>query len=187
MNSKQINFFLLPEEKNNIINYFRNLDVIIIPNKIDKNNYLNKEYLIESNLFLNENKFMFQFILTNCNFITKVALNENAETKLLSVDMFKSYSVELTLDFFYLKNKVEINSSRLYFITKYWENLKLINKSDEFVSWANNLIKNFKKNFLDSEFDKSGFYISTGIKSLEVTNSFEIYHGNKLKLNKLII
>jgi hypothetical protein len=141
--TKQINFFIHPDDWDEIRIFNKNHEVIMIESVLDANG-LPK---------LVETAFMFQVFLTKQEFIDKGLVKFKAENSYL--DVLRSNVIEFGTGGFYSNSDKILNRARLYCNLRYWDDEIIIEKNNDFIIWSNHYFKQFKKKFLnENEFDK---------------------------------
>lgn len=146
MNSRQINFFIYPTELDKVFNYFSRNDIVIIKRRTTSPEIIPTMVRFDSNEILN--KTGAQFYLTRKSDVENRSLRWNYLNEELgySIDMFSSYCIEFSVGNIFSS---ALKSSRLYVIKKYFSDDEiLIKKDDRFCKWADDVIKQFKKEFL---------------------------------------
>src|ERR1051326_3197739 len=114
MNSKQINFFIIPDDLQQIVRFFEQKRILII-----KRNTLLPE-IVDYDLALNSEK-IFQVYLSKVEFKNKISLNYLNAKNHYYVDDMRSDVIEFSIGGFYPYSDKELHRSRLYFITKYYD------------------------------------------------------------------
>lgn len=146
MISKQLNFFHSNNDIEKFVTYFRKKGFALYPylvnhlDEIKQEEKLNKQSKIE--IIYDSNQIEYKFIEKQGYYLF------NPE---------KSYAIEFLLCTPSEDNKIE--AGRLYYTPKYYEDGKQTLKSDHFVNEANNLLKDFKKDFLKkTEYSENWFF-----------------------------
>jgi hypothetical protein len=141
--SRQFNFFIHPDDWNDILSFNKSQDVIMIESDTGVNG-LPK---------LAGKDFKFQIFLTKQEFMDKGLIK--FKTGYNYVDVLRSYVIEFGTGGFYANADKILNRARLYCNMSYWEDDTLIEKGKEFSNWTNQYFNQFKKIFLkENEFDK---------------------------------
>ena len=153
MNSKQINFFLSNEDLPEVNIFFLEKKCLIF--KRDKEN---PEVFSNYNIVKNPEN-IFQVCVSKDEFKDKI-FYEFIESKNYSVDILKSYCIEFTIGGIYPYSNKEFHSSRFYYITEYFDNDKTVRKDKEFINWADDIFKSFKKRFLKKESEYSNRFLT---------------------------
>jgi hypothetical protein len=147
MISKQLNFFHTINELQIFIDFFKNKGFNLLPYLVE-----NLDKIEQQDQFLyNQNRIeiVFDYSRIDYKFIEK--------QNYYLIDAEKSYVVEFLLCSISKDNKFE--SGRLYFTPKYYEEGEFRLKNNIFINEANNLLKEFKKNFLlKTEYSGSWFF-----------------------------
>ena len=98
-------------------------------------------------------------LLINEEGICQVCVGKEGRTTFLSfnylenrnefyIDIGKSNCIEFSVGGFYPYSDKELHRSRFYFATKFYEGGELVEKDEEFLTWADAVLKKFKKQFL---------------------------------------
>lgn len=154
MNSKQVNFFLAPEDLPRVIAFINENGGVIY--KRDANT---KDKPVSYDLLLNEES------------IIQVCFCKEGQETLLSfvylekrnefyINTDESNCIEFSIGGFYPYSDKELHRSRFYFVTKYYEGDELVGKDEEFLTWADNILKKFKKQVLIKSKELSGNYVT---------------------------
>lgn len=153
MHSKQLNFFLMPEDIDEINQYLLENQCLIL-----KRNSSNNNFYSEYNLEMNPDS-VYQVCLTTKTFIKDVYYDE-AKPKEYYINILKSNCVEFSLGGFYPYSNKELHASRFYFVSEYYEDDSLVLKNEQFINWASLLLKDFKVKLLKKSKDYPGVYFS---------------------------
>lgn len=177
MKSKQLNFYIVPEDMDSLNEFLKDKGCIVFINDYINENK-NPVYSLPS---IDEN--IFQVYLSSDKFENEIHIIEKGETSYF--DVFKSNFVEFTLGGFYPYDETLLQRARLYVITDYYRNDYLIIKDNVFIEWSNKLIKDFKKEFLKRfEEDKSVLYSKNAIEWIKENQAIYINAGNQWKSKK---
>ena len=154
MKSKQINFLIAPTDmiaideflkKNNCLTFKR--DTKELHNELNYDIVLNNEKIFQVYLCKEEYKELLSF--------------EHIESKdYYYIDILKSYVIEFGIGGIYPYSDKILHRSRLYYIYAYYEDNKIVEKKPEYVAWADDLLKDFKKRFLKKAPELSDDFIS---------------------------
>lgn len=175
MKSKQINFFIVPEDYKLIDEFLSNHECsIYIDSYIDKKlNPINRLPKIEEEIF--------QVFLTNNKFNIRLIAKPNEKSSYF--DIIKSDLIEFSLGGFYPYDKTILQKGRLYFISEFFEGEELKVKNLDFVDWSNDILKDFKKKFLKKYSNHGSVYYSeNAIKWIEDNQA--LYNESKISWKK---
>lgn len=153
MNSKQINFFLAPEDLPKVI-------ALINENGggIYKMQAGTKEPT-RYNLLINEESII-QVCVCKDGRTTNLSYVYLENRKEFYIEIGKSNCIEFSVGGFYPYSDKELHRSRFYFVTKYYEGDELVKKDEEFLTWADDVLKKFKKQFLMKAKELSNAYVT---------------------------
>jgi hypothetical protein len=141
MSSKQINFFLSPEDLQEVSDFITQKKCLIFKRK-------NEIPAIPGNYdIINNQESIFQVYLCEEKYQDKIHY-EQTNPKEYFVDIVKSYCIEFSIGGFYPYSNKELHLSRFYYVFEYYEMGKLVKKEEEFINWADGILKSFKKQFL---------------------------------------
>lgn len=145
MNSKQLNFFILPDDLREIELFLVNEGVLFIPQPI-----YDKEQIYSPSIIRNPKpkKEFDQINLTKSDFSDKVLLKRIEQQGYYLMNIEQSLVIEFdTGGFLYKPNQLE--RGRLYYITGFYnENRFFVKKDEQFIKWADKIFKEVKKRFL---------------------------------------
>lgn len=146
MISKQLNFFHSCDDLQRFVTFFKSRGFELYPNLIKHIDEIKQELNLSNQSKI---EIVFDSKQTQYRFIEKQGYYLfNPE---------KSYVVEF-LKCIPSKENI-IQAGRLYYVPKYYEDGKFVLKSDDFVSEADKLLKEFKKEFLKkTEYSGSWFF-----------------------------
>jgi hypothetical protein len=139
--SKQLNFFIAPDEYREVKNFLSEEKVLIFPSRRD-------EILLDNSDMIIHRKSILQIYLTTNHFEKDVHYKYVENRNYYYIDIVKSDVIEFDLGGFYPDSYKDYYSGRLYVIGKYFENRMAVSKPEEFIAWSNNLFKKFKRKFL---------------------------------------
>ncbi|UPK67971.1 hypothetical protein [Chitinophaga filiformis] len=142
MRSKQVNFFLAPEDLADVIKFLTDKGCEVIKTKT-RNAGQPVYYDVEENL-----DFVFQVCLCRPEYLETLIFTYLDTRQEYSIDTTKSNAIEFSIGGFYPYSDKELHRSRLYFVPRYYEGDGLFQKDEEFLFWADNIFKAFKKAFL---------------------------------------
>jgi len=156
MNSKQLNFFLIPEDLPDVYDFFSGHKVKygrIIEGTSD-------EITFESFPFKHGMPYE-QIYLTTEDFHSNIFLKKGKILPEFSVDIDKSYILQFTPGGFYPASSHVLHRGGFYCATSYFvSNGESVAKSNEFKTWVDKLFKSFKKEFLSKLNDKDRIFLS---------------------------
>ena len=144
--SKQLNFFIHPDDWQSIVGFNQSQNVIMMGTK----STINKIEEVYS--------FNFQVYLTKKQFIDNGEIFFDAKTNYINLS--SSSVIQFSLGGFYPNSSNTLNRGRLYYVVSYFDNGSLAVKSVDFNNWASKYFGLFKKTLLgknefDSEFQMS--------------------------------
>jgi hypothetical protein len=156
MNSKQLNFFLVPEDLPLVYDFFNKQDIKYV--RIPKEDA--QDMSLESLPFRDGTAYE-QRWFTIEDFRSHVFLKPNTHVPGFYVDIDKSYVLQFTPGGFYPGNSKVLKRGRFYCPTSYFvSNGESVAKSDEFKSWVDKVFRLFKKEFLTRAGDQKWIYFS---------------------------
>ena len=139
MKSKQLNFFITPDDKNNMESFFKYHDCLFIRNNI-------KSAKIDLDISF-EKESIFQFFLSKENFKKEIFFKQ-IEDKSYYVDVIRSFVIEFDVGGFYPYSNKELHRGRFYCVTSFYNNGSVANKDGDFIKWIKKIFKLFPKEFL---------------------------------------
>jgi hypothetical protein len=144
MNSKQVNFFIMPEDLLEIELFLVNEGVLFIPQPIyDERNIYSSSVIRNIKPKINFG----QVYLTHPDFSNKVLIKKIERQGYHLVNVEQSLAVEFDIGgFLYKPNQLE--RGRLYYITGYYEDKVFVKKDEHFIKWADRIFREVKKKFL---------------------------------------
>jgi len=145
MKSKQINFFLSPEDLPEVEAFLSERHCLIL-----KRNDENPETFHNYDI-VNNREDVFQVCLCTEEFKEKIFYKHIESTDGYFIDIPKSFCIEFSIGGFYPYSNKELHSSRFYYVFEFYKNGRLVRKSEEFIRWADDIIKDFKNKFLIKE------------------------------------
>ena len=168
MNSKQINFFITPDDKEKILDFLKAKGCLFLQENVAKP----QEALNNNINIITEN--IFKVYLVREDLKENVMFKHLDSKNIFYVDILKSCVVELNLGGFYPDSDKELYRGRLYYISKYYDDDgTVVSKIEFFKNWADGIIKDFKKAFLKKFALYSESYFSQ--------NAIEWIENNKAK------
>lgn len=147
MNSKQINFFLTPDDLPAVNDFLSNMNCVVI-----KRHSLQPEQPVKYDLGINQDE-LHQVCLCRPEDLTKLVFVYLDNREEYYIDTNKSNCVEFSLGGFYMDNEKELHSSRLYFTAQFFIDGGISKKDEGFINWADGVFKSFKKRFLIKDKD----------------------------------
>ena len=167
MNSKQLNFFIVPEDLQSIYLFFLKRKVKYVVNNVEDSD----------NIILNDFPFrhgkIFERIHLTCEeFKPYLSFKYDESRKTFYVDSDRSYILDFNPGGFYPASSKVLHRGRLYCATSYFvSNRESVAKSDLFRTWVDDLFKLFKKDFLMQYTpNKSILFSKSAIKWIEENN-----------------
>ncbi len=162
--SKQLNFFITPEDYNSINVYLKECSSIILANNnIGKEKYIN-------NSIINLDEDVKQVFLTKNDFFDEVVI-KTIENNISYYYITSSPLLEFSLGGFYPYDKNSLQIGRFYYIKAYYDsNGNFVYKSENFISWCDEIFKKFKKNFL-KKYSKDCYCSESAIKWIELNKA----------------
>jgi hypothetical protein len=140
--SKQLNFFIHPDDWESIVKFNQSQKVMMMGTK-------STIYEIEK-----VDHFKFQVYLTQQHFIDNREIHFDDETTF--IDLSSSSIVEFSLGGFYPNSLTTLHRGRLYYVKSYWAEGSIESKGNDFNAWAIEYFRLFKRTFLKkNEFDKT--------------------------------
>ncbi|MDJ1482701.1 hypothetical protein QNI16_19530 [Cytophagaceae bacterium YF14B1] len=171
MNSKQLNFYLLPEELFLINEWLKKNNIYIIRNPIDS---LDELYVENLNLYKPEAKAR-QVYLQLERFSQCIVTRYSEKVNKYFVDGDKSCVIEFSMPVFPDPNQIILSRSRLYCCSRYYDDNVLITKDSDFLDWINKFYNSFKKEFLVKyESDQADWASEKVIKWIEVGGALRV-------------
>jgi hypothetical protein len=164
MSSKQINFFLSSEDLPEVSQFLIDKGCIIFKRNGKTSSVILNKYDIIKN---SEN--IFQVCLTKESYQNNIYYEYLESSDSYYVDFLKSYCIEFSIGGFYPYSNKEFHASRLYYVFSYYEGDMIIDKDKNFISWSDDLIKTFKKKFLNRVPQYSNDFFS--VRSIALLNS----------------
>jgi hypothetical protein len=172
MNSKQLNFFIHPDDLISIESFFLQKEVVII-----RQPTLDTDAFFSDSLFSPPNTLHFNKVyVTKRDFEDKVFFRWVEPQKYYLVEVEPSYVVEFSFDGF-SDNMTKLHRSRFYFIK--YDSADAFEKNADFIKWANEMIKDFKSSFLCSL--ESRFYSEKALQWMKMKNA--VVHPSGLFIN----
>jgi hypothetical protein len=157
-----------------INDFFLKKDLLLIKTPI-----IRKEDLFRTRANINDED-LYQIYLTKKEFSEYIFLKK--ENDGYGIDILRSYAIEFDRGGFYPYSNKILHRSRFYSVTKFYdENDILVNKHVDFVKWAEELYKTFKRQFLvKSDIDKTFPLSEATVKWAHENNAIMDISGLKI-------
>jgi len=156
MNSKQLNFFLVPEDLSFVYEFFNRHEVKYV--RVGKSE--REEIALESFPY-RHGKTYEQICLTSESFRSNIFLQKGRIIPDITVDIDKSYVLQFTPGGFYPASSRVLHGGGFYCTTDYFvSNGESVAKNNEFKSWVDKFFKSFKKEFLSTLNAKERIFFS---------------------------
>ncbi|TJZ53602.1 hypothetical protein FAZ15_16340 [Sphingobacterium olei] len=155
MKSKQLNFFITPEDYNEIDHFIKEKSALVLVKQyIDKrNNGIQKE-------LPNLDEEIFQVYLTKEVFLKDIEIL-SADNGIKYFENWLSPILQFSLGGFYPYDKNLLQRGRFYYVTgAYNSKGDFVYKTTDFVQWSDSIIKDFKRLFLKKYSKGDGFWYS---------------------------
>ena len=174
MSSKQINFYIVPDDYKLIDQFLKDhLCNVMVNNYIDKG-------LNPLNILPKIDEEIYQVYLCNDRFDDKIKVTRNDKVKYF--DVFESYLIEFSLGGFFPYDRTLLQRARLYFVTSYYKEDSLVYKNPDFLKWCDDFFKEFKKKFLKKfNNEKSVYYSENAIKWITEKEAIYLLGKNQWK------
>ena len=171
MNSKQLNFFILPDDYFEIDNYLANEDILVSALPLTES-----KVRIVSGINQRLSDWTLVVLFKNSNELRIKTLDSKIKigTKIYTIDTLRSSIVEFNKCYFYEKEK-QLGRGRIYFIKRYYSENKLVEKPQSFIEWSECLLKFVRKYLVIIKEGKfKGFYASKQVIELMSKNQIEL-------------
>lgn len=173
MKSKQLNFFITPDDHNDINEFLKQNDVFII---VD-------EYILTSKnpvrRLPDPDDHIFQVYLLSKNNIEDLKVL-STKNNIRYFDNLTNPLLEFSLGGFYPYDRNLLQRARFYYIKGFYQNGAFIDKSSCFIEWSDSIIKDFKKKFLKKYSKGDGFWYSeSSIRWIEEHDAVLINGGQQ--------
>ncbi|HPS89446.1 MAG TPA: hypothetical protein PLC35_05675 [Methanosarcina vacuolata] len=179
MKSNQINFFTLPEELLKFEEILLKHDALFIKQPIyDLNDIYTNTTLYEKH----ESQFS-KIYLTTKEFRKNIIIEKVEKQSYYLVNVLLSEVVEFSRGGFLHNNFNRLERGRLYYISSYFENNLQVEKSAEFIKWANTITSIIKREILTKRKTNSVSYLSKKVEDWMVVNN-AIIHKSGLYIEK---
>lgn len=178
MRSKQINFFITPDDMKEINIFLQKENCVIVRNNVSTPSMAFGYDIV------NNKEQLFQVYLTKEELKSKVLFKHISSQNYYYVYDTKSDVVEFSIGGFYPYSNKELHRGRFYYVFEYYNDDGSITQKDpEFIQWADNIIKKFKKEFLKKapEFT-SDFFSDRAIDWARSNHAKPIEGGLKLAM-----
>jgi hypothetical protein len=143
MKSKQINFFISPDDWEAINHFFIDHGACFIKQPIhDLKNMLTTDISTKEDGDFNK------VFLTKAEYISSIKTRYLETQNYYLVDDLRSNVVEFSRGGFSSVSNDALERARLYFVSQYFEDEITVKKDTSFLSWAESLLLSFKKQFL---------------------------------------
>ncbi|PWN64103.1 hypothetical protein [Chryseobacterium viscerum] len=174
MASKQLNFFITPDDHDRINEMILERNIMVIL----KQNISDTSEIVTSKTLPSIEEGIFQVYLLISQFLDKIVVLSTDNGKKY-FDINRSYLLEFSLGGYYAYDRNILQSGRLYFVKSFYNNLdELEEKSHSFCEWCDSVIRDFKKEFLQRySNDKDFFYSKSAIEWIEKNNAEETDGG----------
>ena len=150
--SKQLNFFILPDDLSSIYHFLSSNGVRYITEKIKS-----ADDIVLHDFPLKHGKSYERIYLTSEEYVDRLSFIFNEQMMDYTLDREKSYILEFNPGGFFPSNDKVLHRARFYCKTDYFvSNNESVVKSDEFKSWVDKIFRLFKKQFLiRTDYNKS--------------------------------
>lgn len=152
MKSKQLNFFITPDDYCLISQFLNDFKCELL---IDR---CGKSKIIKINNLNQLETGVFQLFLCPEGYGNKVFTT--GENDLEHINIFNSYVVQFSLGGFYPYDKNILQKGRLFFTQGFFEGENFVNKESDFLKWGSSLINKFKNEFLKKNVLEDNYYYS---------------------------
>jgi len=144
MNSKQLMFFIIPEDLPAIYSFFNTHNI-----KYTRENVMSADHILLQKLPPGEGEPWEKLYLVCGDFSQNIFFNKSRTGDGYTIDIHRSYVLEFSPGGFYPYSSKILHRARFYCPTQYFvSNGESVAKSDEFKSWVDKIFKSFKKDFL---------------------------------------
>lgn len=154
MSSKQINFYITPEDIFDINNFLLESECVFI-----KENTLETKSIFIDSLATKEP--LFKVGLSRSEFANKVQYKYLEAKNYYYLDVLRSYVIDFDLGGFYPYSNKELHRGRFYYVFEYYgDDGNVVCKNAEFIEWADSMFKNLKSQFLRKAPEFTGDFFS---------------------------
>lgn len=162
--SKQLNFFITPEDYNSVNSFLKECGAMVLAD-----GDIAKEENVSTSI-INLNEDTKQVFLSRDQFFEKVII-KTLENNISYYYITSSPLIEFSIGGFYPYDKKSLQSARFYYIKVYYdENGDFVSKPDDLVNWFDEVFKKFKKVFL-KKYSKDCYCSESAIKWIELNNA----------------
>lgn len=163
MKSRQLNFFITPQDHNEIEKFLIEKNIEILAKESLNSDYDNHGMLPK------ENDKIYQVFLTRKEFSNDIEIETIEDSDKRYYSILTSPLLEFSMGGFYPYNMNILQRARFYFKGGYYNDEDVyVNKADEFTDWAQDVMKQFKKRFLISYPKQKDFlYSQSAIEWIE--------------------
>jgi len=156
VNSKQLMFFIMPEDLSAIYSFFNIHNI-----KYIRENVISPHQVQLQKLPPHEGKPWEKLYITYDEFSQNLFFNKNKKSSDYVIDIDKSYVLEFSPGGFYPYSSKTLHRARFYCPTQYFvSNGETVAKSNAFKSWVDKIYKSFKKEFLIKLGDENKIFFS---------------------------
>jgi hypothetical protein len=173
MKSKQINFFITPNDKNKISAFLKANDCLLVKTNVEAAK-------IDSDISF-EKKDVSQIFLSKEDFKKEIFFKQVEDRNYYYVDVVRSLVIEFDIGGFYPYSNKELHRGRFYCITSFYKEQKVVDKDQQFINWMNEIFKLFQKKFLFKKKEYMGYYFSDNALNWVNENNAQLVEGG-LKL-----
>jgi len=169
MRSRQINFFIVPEDFPEIRSFLLENNICAIPQPLQSAAI---EYTKE--LTPTKEKEFDTVFLSNLDFQENISVDYITKQNYYLIDDLRSFVIEFSRGGAHFGDPGILDSGKLYFITSYYDGSgTLVWKDEKFILWAQKVRASFKKQFLKHKIDSH--YLSV--------NAFKWMNDNNKKIH----
>lgn len=144
MKSKQINFYLMPEDISEIDKYLQEKDLSVYNNYSTNSNLQKLDSLLQTKILGKISSIKY---VTSGDFIEQINNQFIERQNYYSIDAISSPVIEFLIPKNIISGNI-IHSGRIYYIHSYYNSQNLlVSKSDAFLKMSSELFKWIKKNF----------------------------------------
>ncbi|WP_160140290.1 hypothetical protein [Chryseobacterium sp. c4a] len=178
MASKQLNFFITPDEYERINKMILERNIVVL---VKQNISITSEIVISKILPPIEDE-IFQVYLSTPQFLDKIIVLSTDNGKKY-FDLLRSYLLEFSVGGFYPYDRNILQRARFYYVKSFWNDQDILEKkSDDFIQWCDNFIIEFRKEFLN-KYSKGDIFLysDSAIKWIEENDATLINGGQQWK------
>ena len=168
MNSKQLNFFIVPNDYPKINEFIIKQEAIVLANQDISDNV---KIIFRNKLPDNQ---IFQIYLSTKNYTDDIIISTTSKGKKY-FNIQESCILEFSLGGFYPYDTNVLQRARFYYVNSFYDkNGNMIKKRNDFTLWCDNFIQEFKKQFLIKyDREKEFLYSEFAIKWIEENEAIE--------------